>query len=63
MRPAGGAHRGGTLTGLVFGWRVDSIDPATTFDTVTFGLLSLAYDGLTAFKRVGGARARSSCRT
>jgi YVTN family beta-propeller protein len=55
VRRAGGAHRGGTFTGLVFGWRVDSIDPATTFDMVTLGLLSLAYDGLTAFKRVGGS--------
>jgi YVTN family beta-propeller protein len=55
VRPAGAAHRGGTFTGLVYGWRVDSIDPATTFDTVTLGLLSLAYDGLTAFKRVGGS--------
>jgi ABC-type transport system substrate-binding protein len=55
VRPAGGAHRGGTFTGLVSDWRVYSIDPATAFDTVTSGLLSLAYDGLTSFKRVGGS--------
>ncbi len=55
VRPSGGAHRGGTFTGLLYGWKVDSIDPATSFDAITFGLLSLAYDGLTSFKRVGGS--------
>jgi peptide/nickel transport system substrate-binding protein len=55
VRPSGGAHRGGTFTALVFGTQVDSIDPATSFDTMTSGLLSLAYDGLTSFKRVGGS--------
>jgi YVTN family beta-propeller protein len=55
IRPSGGAHRGGTFTGLVQGWSVDSIDPATSFDTVMSGLLSLAYDGLTSFKRIGGS--------
>jgi YVTN family beta-propeller protein len=54
VRPSSGVHRGGSFTGLLFEWRVDSIDPATTFDTITSGLLSLAYDGLTSFKRVGG---------
>jgi YVTN family beta-propeller protein len=54
VRPAGGAHRGGSFTGFMFEWHVDSIDPAVSFDTVAAGLLSLAYDGLTAFKRVGG---------
>jgi YVTN family beta-propeller protein len=55
VRPSGGAHRGGTFTGLVFGTQVDSIDPAISFDTMMSGLLSLAYDGLTSFKRVGGS--------
>jgi YVTN family beta-propeller protein len=55
VRPSGGAHRGGTFTALVSGTQVDSIDPATSFDTMTSGLLSLAYDGLTSFKRVGGS--------
>jgi YVTN family beta-propeller protein len=55
VRSAGGAHRGGTLTALMaMSPPVDSIDPAITFDTVTSGLLSMAYDGLTAFRRVGG---------
>jgi peptide/nickel transport system substrate-binding protein len=39
----------------VQGWSVDSIDPAISFDVITSGLLSLAYDGLTSFKRVGGS--------
>jgi YVTN family beta-propeller protein len=55
VRPSGGAHRGGTFTGLLPDWSVDSIDPATSFDVITSGLLSLAYDGLTSFKRVGGS--------
>jgi YVTN family beta-propeller protein len=55
VRPSGGAHRGGTFIGLLLGWSLDSIDPAISFDTVTSGLLSLTYDGLTGFKRVGGS--------
>jgi YVTN family beta-propeller protein len=56
VRPASGAHQGGTLTALMAAsLRPDSIDPALSYDVVTAGLLSLAYDGLTAFKRVGGS--------
>jgi YVTN family beta-propeller protein len=56
VRRAGGAHQGGTLRALMVApLRPDSIDPALSFDTVTGGLLSLAYDGLTSFKRVGGS--------
>jgi YVTN family beta-propeller protein len=56
VRPAGGAHQGGTLTALMAAaLPPDSIDPALSYDVVTGGLLSLAYDGLTAFKRVGGS--------
>ncbi len=54
VRPFGGAHRGGAFTALVSGTQVDSIDPAISFDTMMSGLLSLAYDGLTSFRRVGG---------
>jgi peptide/nickel transport system substrate-binding protein len=55
VRPSGGAHRGGTFTGFVYRASIESIDPATTFDTMNAALLSLAYDGLTSFKRVGGS--------
>lgn len=54
VRPAGGAHRGGTVTALM-AHPLDGVDPATAFDSVTAELLSIAYDGLTAFKRVGGS--------
>lgn len=55
VRPAGGAHRGGTFTALMgVAAPPGSIDPAVSFDTVTSGLLSMAYDGLTAFRRAGG---------
>jgi YVTN family beta-propeller protein len=53
VRPAGSAHRGGTITALIV-HPLDGIDPATAFDSVTAELLGIAYDGLTAFKRVGG---------
>ena len=51
VRPAPGAHRGGTLT--LFG---DFYNPNGSFDPALCfcPLLSLTNDGLTAFKRVGG---------
>jgi YVTN family beta-propeller protein len=54
VRPAGGAHSGGTITALI-AHPLDGIDPATAFDSLTAELLGIAYDGLTAFKRVGGS--------
>jgi YVTN family beta-propeller protein len=54
VRPAGGAHRGGTITALI-AHPLDGIDPATAFDSVTSEILGITYDGLTAFKRVGGS--------
>jgi YVTN family beta-propeller protein len=51
VRPAAGAHRGGTLTFVNPGWYdPGSLDPAVSFSNV----LNLTNDGLTAFKRVGG---------
>jgi peptide/nickel transport system substrate-binding protein len=56
VRPAGEAHRGGTLTFL----DVDvTPDAYSSFDPIVFSpgttrLLPLTNDGLTAFKRVGG---------
>jgi YVTN family beta-propeller protein len=51
VRPAAGAHRGGTLTVVNDGWYDwGSFDPALTASP----LLSITNDGLTAFRRVGG---------
>jgi YVTN family beta-propeller protein len=50
VRPARGAHRGGTLTLLNQGWYAGTLDPAVTVSP----LLNMTNDGLTAFKRVGG---------
>jgi YVTN family beta-propeller protein len=54
VRPAGDAHRGGTLTALESSAFFDSIDPAKAYEPPSWRLLSLTNDGLTAFKRVGG---------
>jgi len=54
VRPAGDAHRGGTLTALELSSFFDSIDPARAYEPPSWRLLSLTNDGLTAFKRVGG---------
>ena len=55
VRPAGGAHRGGTFTLAVDSDPVDSIDPGTAYSQSSWQILSLTGDGLTAFKRVGGS--------
>jgi YVTN family beta-propeller protein len=55
VRPAGGAHRGGTLRALTQSPRLDSIDPALAYTPPSWSVLALAHDGLTAFRRVGGA--------
>jgi YVTN family beta-propeller protein len=51
-RPATAAHRGGTLRVLATG-NADTMDPVLTQNLV--GVLSLTYDGLTAYQRVGGS--------
>jgi YVTN family beta-propeller protein len=53
VQGSGAAHRGGRL--VVIGDDFDSIDPALAHSTDAFALLGLAYDGLTAFRRVGGS--------
>jgi peptide/nickel transport system substrate-binding protein len=50
--PALASHRGGTLTVLTAG-HADSFDPVLTQDL--YSILPLAYDGLTAYQRVGGS--------
>jgi YVTN family beta-propeller protein len=51
--PADTAHRGGTLTVLTSGY-ADTMDPVLTQNLGY--VLPLAYDGLTAYERVGGSR-------
>jgi YVTN family beta-propeller protein len=50
--PRAAAHRGGKLVVLVP--LIDSIDPALAFTSHTWVVMTAAYHGLTAFKRVGG---------
>ena len=56
-RPTGAEHRGGTLTFLEQDWPGDSfssLDP-TKFTPEVARLLQMTNDGLTAFRRIGGA--------
>ena len=53
VQASGKGHRGGRLVVVAGG--LDSIDPATASTTASDVLIGLAYDGLTAFRRVGGA--------
>ncbi len=50
--PADTVHRGGTLTVLATGY-ADTMDPLLTQNLIY--VLPLAYDGLTAYQRVGGS--------
>jgi YVTN family beta-propeller protein len=53
VQSSGAGHRGGRV--VVIGDEFDTIDPGLAFSTDSFTLLGLAYDGLTAFRRVGGS--------
>jgi peptide/nickel transport system substrate-binding protein len=53
VQAAGAAHRGGTLRLVAEPNSIDSIDPARATVSTT-PLLSVVYDGLVGFKRVGG---------
>jgi YVTN family beta-propeller protein len=53
VQSSGAEHRGGRL--VVLGDDFDTIDPSLAFSTDAATLLGLAYDGLTAFRRVGGS--------
>ena len=51
VQATGAAHRGGTLRMI---GEIDSIDPALAYTPSAAQLLSEVYDGLVAYKRVGG---------
>jgi YVTN family beta-propeller protein len=53
VQASGTGHRGGRL--VVMGDDFDSIDPALAYSTDSATLWPLAYDALTAFRRVGGS--------
>ena len=53
VQASGKGHRGGRLVVLDDG--LDSIDPGLADSTNSNALIGLAYDGLTSFRRVGGA--------
>jgi YVTN family beta-propeller protein len=54
VRGAASTHRGGTLTVVGALSSLDSIDPAIAHSYLSFDILSLAYDGLVGYRRVGG---------
>jgi YVTN family beta-propeller protein len=53
--PSGGPHRGGTLRVLWTTRSLESVDPAIAYDVLSWDVLQLAHDGLTAFKHVPGS--------
>jgi len=53
VQESGRGHRGGRL--IVLSGALDSIDPAIANNTFSALVLSLVYDGLTGFRRVGGS--------
>ena len=54
VQAAGAAHRGGTLRMVPQLATIDTIDPARAYAPSEWQLLSVVYDGLVGFKRVGG---------
>jgi peptide/nickel transport system substrate-binding protein len=55
VRARGLAHRGGTLTVYAGRRGLQTIDPAISYESYSFAIPSLTYDGLVAFKHVGGS--------
>jgi YVTN family beta-propeller protein len=53
VQASGRGHRGGRL--IVVGVEIDSIDPTLANIPESTNALSMVYDGLTAFRRVGGS--------
>jgi YVTN family beta-propeller protein len=53
VQAAPGAHRGGTLR-VVWGFELDSLDPARCYSSECGRILITTNDGLTAFKKAGG---------
>ena len=55
VRTSGLVHKGGTLKVIQSGGRIDAtFDPGTCYETICEQTLLNVYDGLVAFKRVGG---------
>jgi peptide/nickel transport system substrate-binding protein len=54
VQASGAAHRGGMLRLVAEPNSIDSIDPARAYSGSSWQLLSVVYDGLVGFKRVGG---------
>jgi ABC-type transport system substrate-binding protein len=54
VQASGLAHRGGTLT-VLMPFTLGSVDPAGAYDAFYGSAISLTYDGLTGYKRVGGS--------
>jgi YVTN family beta-propeller protein len=54
VQARGAAHRGGTLKMVAEPTSIDSIDPARAYLGSSWQILSVVYDGLVGFKRVGG---------
>jgi YVTN family beta-propeller protein len=52
VQPSAVRHRGGTLRVVSYGRTFDSLDPALGYDDASSNILSMTYDGLTAFQRV-----------
>jgi YVTN family beta-propeller protein len=57
VQPAALQHRGGALRVVSIGSTFDSLDPALGYDGPAWNVLTMLYDGLTAFQRVGNADA------
>ena len=53
VRPGGVGHRGGTLRVVSAGNEFDSLDPGVGYDGPALNVLTMLYDGLTSFQRVG----------
>ncbi len=55
VQPAAIRHRGGTLRVVATGSPFDSLDPGLGYDGPAWNVLTMLYDGLTAFQRIGNA--------
>jgi YVTN family beta-propeller protein len=54
VQASGAAHRGGTLRLVIPKGEIDSLEPAVAYGPSAWQILSVVYDGLVGFKRVGG---------
>jgi YVTN family beta-propeller protein len=54
VQATGTAHRGGTLRMVIPEDEIDTIDPVRAYAPEAWQILTVVYDGLVGFKRVGG---------